>query len=205
MSFYEDTLLPCVIDLACSSEPMMAFRKHVVPLAAGEVLEVGMGSGPNLALYNPDTVKFVWGLEPSAGMHKRARKNLAKSPVTVKWLALRGEEIPLADNSVDCIVLTYTLCTIPDYAKALEQMYRVLKPGGKLLFCEHGLAPDAAVQKWQHRLTPIWKKIAGGCHLNRPVTHYIAETGFHIMESHNEYIDKAPQFVGYMYYGHAVK
>lgn len=184
---------------------MMAFRRHVVPRAVGEVLEVGMGSGPNLGLYNPDKVDFVWGLEPSAGMHKRATKNLQKSPVKVKWLGLRGEEIPLPDNSIDTIVLTYTLCTIPDYHKALAQMYRVLKPGGKLLFCEHGLAPDLPVQKWQHRLTPLWKKMAGGCHLNRPMVEYISEAGFYIEECHNEYINKAPRFVGYMYYGQASK
>jgi ubiquinone/menaquinone biosynthesis C-methylase UbiE len=205
MSFYEDTLLPCVIDLACSSEPMMAFRRYVVPMATGEVLEVGIGSGPNLALYNPEQVSFVWGLEPSEGMHKRAHKNLAKSPVTVKWLALRGEEIPLADNTIDTIVLTYTLCTIPDYHTALQQMYRVLKPGGKLLFCEHGLSPDLAVQKWQNGLTPLWKKMAGGCHLNRPIREYIGAAGFHIEEIHDEYIEKAPRFVGYMTFGWAIK
>jgi ubiquinone/menaquinone biosynthesis C-methylase UbiE len=118
---------------------------------------------------------------------------------------LRGEDIPLPDNSIDSIVLTYTLCTIPDFATALQQMYRVLKPGGQLLFCEHGLSDEEHVQTWQHRLTPLWKKMCGGCHLNRPVSNYISAAGFVIDEVHNEYIDKAPRFIGYMYYGIAHK
>lgn len=205
MGLYDNKILPYVIDKACATDEMMAFRRHVVPLAAGQVLEVGMGAGPNLALYDPARVELVWGLEPSEGMHRRAQKNLAKSPVPVKWLALKGEEIPLPDNSIDTVVLTYTLCTIPDWKTALQQMYRVLRPGGVLLYCEHGLSPDPAVQKWQHRLTPLWKKLAGGCHLNRPTTDYLQQAGFSIDDSYNDCIPGAPQFVGYMCYGQARK
>ena len=205
MRFYDNVILPWAIDLACSTEEMMTFRRYVVPLAVGQVLEVGMGSGLNLSLYDPKKVELVWGLEPSEGMHKKARKNLSTSPVEVKWLALKGEDIPLPDNSIDTIVLTYTLCTIPDYQKALEQMYRVLKPGGKLLFCEHGLCPDHDVQKWQHRLTPVWKKLAGGCHLDRPMDEYIRQAGFDIEEVNNDCVPGAPRVVGYMYYGQAFK
>ncbi|MCB1615938.1 MAG: class I SAM-dependent methyltransferase, partial [Pseudomonadales bacterium] len=156
MSFYENTVLPFVIDLACSTDPIMALRSEVVPKASGKVLEVGMGSGINLALYDTKRVEMVWGLEPSRGMRKKAAKNLAVSPVKVEWLDLPGEKIPLENESVDTVLLTYTLCTIPDWKLALQQMHRVLKPGGKLLFCEHGRSPDADVLKWQDKLTPMW-------------------------------------------------
>ena len=150
MGFYDNKILPVIIDKACSMASIMDLRKKVVPLARGVVLEVGMGSGINLALYEPDNIDFVWGLEPSEGMRKKAQRNLEKSSIEVKWLDLRGEDIPLDSNSVDTVLLTYTLCTIPDWQRALEQMHRVLKPNGKLLFCEHGLAETSAVQNWQH-------------------------------------------------------
>lgn len=205
VSFYENRVLPWMIDLACSPQPIMDLRAEVVPLAYGEVLEVGMGSGLNLALYDPGKVTRVWGLEPSAGMRRKAEKHLAGAAVPVQLLDLPGEEIPLADQSVDCVVLTFTLCTIPDWRKALQQMHRVLKADGLLLFCEHGLAPDAPVQKWQQRLTPLWKTCAGGCHLNRPVLACLAEAGFRVSQSRTFYMDKAPKIAGYMTLGQAVK
>jgi ubiquinone/menaquinone biosynthesis C-methylase UbiE len=181
----------------------MDMRAKVVPLAEGEVLEVGMGSALNLPMYDTSRVSKVWGLEPSSGMRKKAEPNLKKSPVQVEWLDLPGEEIPLDDNSVDSVLLTYTLCTIPDWDKALQQMQRVLKPGGKLLFCEHGLAPDPAVSRWQNRLTPLWKKLCGGCHLNRNITEGIERNGFRLQDSRTLYMDKTPKFAGHMYYGSA--
>jgi ubiquinone/menaquinone biosynthesis C-methylase UbiE len=205
MRFYENRILPFVIDLACSMKPIMELRNHVVPRCTGIVLEVGAGSGINFELYDPGKVQKVYALEPSDGMRRKAQKNLSASPVPVEWLGLPGEQIPLADNSVDTVLLTYTLCTIPDYQTALRQMYRVLKPGGQLFFCEHGRAPDADVTKWQDRLTPTWVKMAGGCHLNRPIADYIKEAGFTITEQENCYMEKAPRFVAYMYYGCAVK
>jgi len=205
MSFYENRVLPFVIDLACSMKPIMELRNHVVPRCTGIVLEVGAGSGINFELYDPARVTKVLALEPSAGMQRKAQKNLARAKVPVEWLDLPGEKIPLADNSVDTVLLTYTLCTIPDYKTALQQMFRVLKPGGQLFFCEHGRAPDAEVTVWQDRLTPTWVKMAGGCHLNRPIAEYIKEAGFSITEQHNLYLEKSPRFVGYMYYGCATK
>ncbi len=165
MSFYEEYCLPHIIDLGCGSEPVREQRAKVVPLAEGRVLEVGMGSGLNLAYYDPEKVDFVWGLEPSQGMRKKARKNLSRSDIKVEWLDLTCEEIPLEDKSADTVLLTYTLCTIDDWLIALQQMRRVLKPGGTLVFCEHGYAPDESIQKWQDRLNPIWKIVAGGCHI----------------------------------------
>lgn len=203
MTFYDEKILPFLIDKGCSLAPVMKLREKVVPLARGRVLEVGMGSGINLQLYDINKVEFVWGLEPSAGMRKKARNHIEASPVAVKLLDLPGEEIPLEDNSADTVLLTFTLCTIPDWQAGLRQMRRVLKPGGKLLFCEHGLSPDAGVRKWQDRLTPVWKKIAGGCHLNRPIADLIESAGFEIEEIHNEYAEQGPKFAGYMYYGQA--
>jgi len=147
-----------------------------------------MGSALNIPFYDPDKVEFVWGLEPSQAMRKKARKNLGRAPFEVRLLDLPGEEIPLDDNSVDSVLLTYTLCTIPDWRNALQQMRRVLKPGGKLIFCEHGLAPDERVRKWQDRVNPVWKKVAGGCHLNRPIPDYIEEGGFTIQTLDSGYL-----------------
>ncbi len=203
MSFYENRILPYVIDKACSMPEAMELREKVVPLASGVVLEVGMGSGLNLPLYNPDAIDFVWGLEPSEGMRRKAQPALDASPVEVRWLGLKGEEIPLEDNSVDTILLTFTLCTIPDWETALQQMRRVLKPDGKLLFCEHGLSPEPGISKWQHRVTPVWKKFAGGCHLNRPIAEMLRSVGFQLDPLTNKYMPKTPKFVGYMYYGMA--
>ena len=138
-------------------------------------------------------------------MRKRAEKNLNRSNIKVDWLDLPGEKIPLADNSVDCIVLTYTLCTIPDWRAAMQQMHRVLKPHGKLLYCEHGLSPHSSIEKWQNRLNPLWGKIFGGCNLNRNVTKSIEASGFSIEWNEHKYVNKMPKFVAYMSLGSATK
>lgn len=203
MGFYDDRILPSIIDRACSIEPVMALREAVVPLAKGRVLEVGMGSGVNLPFYRTEQVEWVWGLEPSQGMRRKAKKNLRQSPVDVHWLDLPGEAIPLDDNSVDTVLLTFTLCTIPDWQTALQQMRRVLKPNGKLLFAEHGLASCQHIQRWQHRITPVWKKFAGGCHLNRDIPDLLQQGGFTIDELQQRYVDKAPKIAGYVYWGEA--
>jgi len=205
MSFYSEAMLPFFMSRACGTETYVELRKKIVPLATGKVLEVGMGSGANLSLYDPERVDFVWGLEPSQGMRKQARENVAQSPVEVRWLELPGEKISLDDCSVDTVLLTYTLCSIGDWRLALEQMYRVLKPGGKLLFCEHGIAPEPSVQKWQERLTPAWKKMAGGCHLNRPIPSYLEEAGFVVDAMETFYMENFPRIVGYIYLGQASK
>ncbi len=198
MSFYEDRILPICINAACGSRAITSERRKVVPLARGRVLEVGMGSALNLPFYNPDQVEWVWGLEPSVGMRRKAQGNLERSPVEVRWLDLPGEQIPLEDRSVDTVLLTFTLCTIPDWRAALAQMHRVLKPDGQLLFCEHGLAPDASVRQWQNRINPVWKKLCGGCNLNRSTTGALESGGFRIAELHNAYLPKTPRFAGYL-------
>ncbi|MBA4801419.1 MAG: class I SAM-dependent methyltransferase [Euryhalocaulis sp.] len=203
MSFYENRILPHLIGLSCSQKPIMMERAKVLPHAEGRVLEVGLGAGPNLPLYNPAKVTKVIGLEPSAGMRRKAAPAIAASPVPVELIGLPGEEIPLDDDSVDTVVLTYTLCTIPDFNTALAQMRRVLKPGGRLLFSEHGAAPDPGVAKWQRRIEPLWKRIAGGCHLTRPIPKLIEESGFAIGDMEAWYLPGAPKIAGFNYRGFA--
>lgn len=203
MSTYDRYILPHVINLACGSKPIRYQRKKVVPNAVGRVLEVGMGSGLNLPYYNADKVDMVWGLEPSEGMREKAQPNLKKSNINVEWLDLPGEEIPLDNNSADTIILTFTLCTIPDWEKAMEQMHRVLKPGGKLLFAEHGKAPDKNIQRWQDKIDPYWSKIAGGCHVNRPIAEMISDSGFKIRQLESRYLPSTPKVAGFNYWGYA--
>ena len=205
MGFYEERILPHLIDKACSLGQVRDLRRQIVPQASGHVLEVGMGSGINLEFYNQDHVELVYGLEPSEGMRRKALPNIERSPVAVEWLGLPGEQIPLPDESIDTVLLTFTLCTIPDWRKALEQMKRVLKPGGQLLFLEHGEAPHETTRKWQHRITPGWKKIAGGCHLNRHIADLIRQAGFEIQALENLYLPNAPKIAGYIYQGRAIK
>lgn len=205
MGMYEEYCLPFIINKACSSPAIQHLRQKIVPLAEGVVLEVGMGSGLNLPFYDADKVELIWGLEPSLGMRRKAQKNIDRSTIKVKWLDLKAEQIPLDDNSVDTILLTYTLCSIPDWKLALQQMRRVLKPDGKLLFSEHGASPDAAVLKWQNRITPAWKKLGGGCHLNRPISQYIDEAGFKIISLEADYIPNVPKIAGFNYLGIAVQ
>ncbi len=205
MSFYEERILPHIIDRACSTGQVMKLRSQIVPHARGRVLEVGMGSAINMEFYNPDNVEMVYGLEPSDGMRRKAQLNLSRSPIKVEWLDLPGEQIPLEDHSVDTVLLTFTLCTIPDWHAALNQIWRVLKPEGELLFLEHGESPHENTRKWQHRITPGWKKLAGGCHLNRHIADLIRHAGFEILELENLYIPRAPKIAGYIYKGRARK
>ena len=203
MSFYEQHVLPHLIICACGSPPILKLRSQIVTQAEGVVLEVGMGSAINLPFYDREKVDYVWGLEPSLGMRHKAARNIENSPVKVRWLDLPGEEVPLDDHSVDTILLTFTLCTIPDTTRALQQMRRVLKPGGKLLFCEHGHADHDKVCAWQNRLNPLWSKLAGGCQLNRKMDTLIRDAGFDIKELKNFYVPKTPRFAGYIYFGEA--
>jgi ubiquinone/menaquinone biosynthesis C-methylase UbiE len=205
MGFYENHILPRMIDITCSAGPILKQRAKVVPLAEGRVLEVGMGSAINIPFYDPERIEMVWGLEPSEGMRRKAAPRIAKAPFPIEWLGLPGEEIPLDDNSADTVLLTFTLCTIPDFAKALEQMRRVLKPGGRLLFAEHGEAPDEDVRKWQNRINPIWKRIAGGCNVNRQIPKLIEDGGFKIEDVDSMYLPQTPRFAGFQYWGAATQ
>lgn len=201
MGLYDKYFLAPFINCACGTKPITYQRRKVVPLCEGRVLEVGMGSALNLPFYDQDKVEFIWGLEPSEAMREKARVNLAQSPMKVKLIGLPGEAIPLDDDSVDTVLLTYTLCTIPDWHGALRQMRRVLKPGGKLVFTEHGRAPDAGVRKWQDRINPLWNKLAGGCNLNRQIPELLQDAGFSIENMEQMYLPSTPRLFGYNYWG----
>ncbi len=188
MSLYSRFVLPTLVDLACSAKPAMRQREKVIPLAQGRVLEVGIGSGLNLRHYRPERVTRLWGLEPCPQMRKRAERAARSAPIGVELLDLHGDEIPLERGCVDTVVSTYTLCTIPETRPMLEEMIRVLAPGGRLVFCEHGRAPDAGVRRWQDRLNPIWERVGGGCQLNRPIPRLIEEGGFRIRNMQASYI-----------------
>lgn len=200
MSFYEKHCLPHIINFACGMQAISEQREQMVPLARSRVLEVGMGPGLNIPYYNADNVELVWGLEPSEGMREKARSRLQKADVKVELIDLPGEEIPLEDDSVDTVLLTFTLCTIPDWETALNQMRRVLKSDGKLVFCEHGLSPDENVCKWQHRLNPYWNKFAGGCNLNRPIPELLKKCGFNVEQVAADY-KPGPRPINYFYQG----
>lgn len=202
MSFYEDRVLPHLVNFACSTRPNQIQREKVVPLAEGEVLEIGFGSGLNLPFYDSGKVRKIWGLEPSEGMRRKARPMLDALDLDVEFIDLPGESIPLESNSVDTVLVTYSLCTIPDVVVALEGMRRVLKPGGSLLFCEHGIAPDESVRRWQRRLNPAWRRVAGGCHLDRDIPELIRKAGFVLVADERMYIPGIKALC-YNYWGRA--
>ncbi len=188
MGLYERYVLPRVVHFTCGLKPNMRQREKVVPRARGRVLEIGIGSGLNLPYYDSANVSKVWGLDPSPKMTQMARRTASSLPFEVEFIGLPGDEIPLEDSSVDTVVVTYTLCTIPDTTPALRQMSRVLRPGGELIFCEHGAAPDSAVRRWQNLINPIWKRLGGGCNLNRPIPALIEAGGFRIKSLETMYI-----------------
>ena len=169
MGLYRQYILPRVVHFTCGSRPNMRQREKVVPLARGRVLEIGIGSGLNLPFYDTAKVSKVWGLDPAPEMTRMAERSVRRLPFEVEFIGLPGDEIPLEDDSVDTVLVTYTLCTIPDTTPTLRQMSRVLRTGGELIFCEHGMAPDASVRRWQDRLNPLWERLGGGCNLNRPI------------------------------------
>jgi ubiquinone/menaquinone biosynthesis C-methylase UbiE len=180
VSLYDRYVLSPMIDRMCGTPEVMDVRREVVPEAEGRVLELGMGSGLNLDLYDPDRVDAVVGVDPGEHITALARERMDRAPVPVELLALSGESVPAEDASFDSAVVTFTFCTIPDVYRALAEVRRLLKPGGRLLFAEHGLAPDPAVQRWQQRWNPIWKSLAGGCHINRDTTRLLEDGGFRL-------------------------
>jgi ubiquinone/menaquinone biosynthesis C-methylase UbiE len=192
-----------MITWACSLKPNQKQREKIVPEAEGEILEVGFGSGLNVPYYDSSRVRKIWALEPSEGMRRKAQPMIDQTDMDIEFIDLPGEQIPLDDNCVDTVLVTYTLCTIEDTVSALAGMRRVLKPGGRLLFCEHGLAPDEDVQKWQARLNAAWRMTMGGCQLNRDIPALLAKGGFRVDVDERMYIP-GPKFVCYNYWGSAV-
>ena len=202
MNLYDQHVLPHLIDFACGMGAVMKTRAQIVPQAEGRVLEIGIGSGLYLSFYDPAKVSVIVGVDPSAAMQKLAQQRAAQISIPVEMIALELGQIQAADASFDSIVCTFTLCTIPDAGAALQEMRRVLKPGGKLLFSEHGLAPDLPVVRWQHRLTPLWKPFSGGCHLNRDIPALIRAGGFSIGQLDSSYL-KGPRPMTWVFRGWA--
>ena len=179
MSFYQRNVLPHLLHFAMRQNYLAPFRARVIGAAEGRVLEIGIGSGLNFPLYGAPVTSVI-GLEPSPELLRMARPRASTAPVPITLLDASAETIPLDARSVDTVVTTWTLCTIPNAPLALSEMRRVLKPGGTLLFVEHGRAPESGVARWQDRLDPLWSRFAGGCHLNRKMDDLIAGNGFRI-------------------------
>lgn len=199
--FYNDRILPRAVDKALGGAAFAKLRVRATEGLRGRVLEVGFGSGLNVAHY-PSAVERVLAVDPATTGRTLAAKRVAASPVPVEYVGLDGQDLPLGDGTVDCVLTTWTLCSIPDLARALAEMRRVLRPGGVLHFLEHGRSPDPAVARWQDRLTPIQRHLFGGCHLNRPIRTDITDAGFEIARIDNFYL-RGPRPFGYMYEGRA--
>ena len=188
MNPYNKYILPKITNAACSGSPTMKQRQKIVPLAYGNVLEVGVGSGLNFDFYDATKVDRLYALDPSEEMWALAKKQLDTSQIKIEFTKGYAEEIPLDSNSIDSIVITYTMCTIPDVEASLAEMRRVLKVHGELIFCEHGIAPDNSVRRWQNILNPIWKNVGGGCNLNRNIPELISDGGFKINNLETMYL-----------------
>jgi len=200
MGFYGDRVLPYIINAAMSTQAIKDERRRCLAPVAGDVLEIGFGSGLNLQFY-PTAVTKVVGVDPSMTSARLARKRIEASSFPVEFIGLSAERLPLADETVETIVTTFTLCTIPDVAGALREMRRVLRPGGRLHFVEHGRSRDPGVERWQTRLNGIQRTLFGGCNLNRPIATLIEQAGFEIERLENTYMKGAPRFGGYLYRG----
>ena len=205
MGFYDKYILPKFLNCACGTKPINYQREKIVPLAKGIVLDIGIGSGLNIPFYNKSNIDHLYGLDPSEELLKIAKPLAKKNELEIEFLQCGAEAIPLPEQSIDTVLITYTMCTIPDIKLSNSEIIRVLKPEGQLLFCEHGLAPDKNIAKWQRRINPIWSKIAGGCNLNRDIPKLITSSGFKISNMEEMYLPSTPKFAGYNYWGVAKK
>ena len=201
MALYSDVVLPRLCDLAMRNRRLLPYRKRVVGSAKGRVLEIGAGSGLNLPFYCA-LVREILALEPTPRLIAMARRS-AGAPAPVTFIEGSAEAIPIDDESIDTVVTTWTLCTIPQAVVAVGEMRRVLRPSGCLVFVEHGLAPDQSVRRWQDRLTPLWRRISGGCHLNRPIRAMIEGGGFHFERLETGYMP-GPKIMNFTYEGSAL-
>lgn len=200
MGLYSNVIFPRILNSFMSTGQFKKQRSKLLSTVSGDILEIGFGTGLNLEFY-PDHVRKITAIDPNAGMNAVAQRNIEKSGIEVDAKILGGENLPIEDESFDSVVCTWTLCSIPDAQAALREVRRVLRPGGRFFFVEHGLAPEPRVQKWQQRLTPIQKVIADGCHLNRPIDEMIQGEGFGLSDLETFYMPKAPKFAGYMFRG----
>lgn len=204
-SWYEAKIMPRLITCACSQGQVMKRRAAVVPRARGDVFELGCGGGINHEFYDASAITSYAGIDPHGGLLGGARAAAQAKGWSADLRQGRGEAIPFADASFDCVVCTFTLCSVDDPAQVMREMRRILRPGGQALFLEHGAAPDAPVRGWQERIEPVWKRLAGGCHLTRPVADALAGAGYAVELLGEGYTPKAPRFAGWMEWGIARK
>jgi ubiquinone/menaquinone biosynthesis C-methylase UbiE len=195
-------MLPWLLDLGMRQSQLARLREQLVVAARGRVLEIGIGSGLNIPFY-PRTIEVLIGVEPSREMLVKARRHAAWVHFPVRLMEGEAESLPLEDRSIDSVVTTWTLCSVRDPMAALRQIRRVLRPGGRLIFIEHGLAPEAGVRRWQERITPLWRRIAGGCHLNRPIDGLIGQSGLRLAEIETGYLVRGPRPFTFHYRGQA--
>ena len=203
--FYESRVLPKLLTVLCNTKPNHYQRKKVVPLAIGDVVEIGVGPGLNLQYYNLDTVNKVIGIDPSDELNKIAKKNANKVNLDIEFNLSSAESIDLPTSSVDSVVCTFSLCSIPNPQKALKEIYRILKPGGKYYFCEHGISPDLSTRVFQNVTNVFYPKLSGGCHANRDIPKLISESGLKILEKDTMYLPGSVKFLGYNYWGIAIR
>lgn len=202
MGFYDDRILPHLIHLSMRNRQVARHRQRVIPAATGRVLEIGIGSGLNLPFYSKGVTAVV-GVDPSARLIAMARRAADSLPFGVEFVDQSAEALPFEDRSFDSVVSTWTLCSIPDARAALTELRRVLKPGGELIFIEHGASPDDRVASWQNRLNPIWTRFAGGCQINKPIDTMIADSGFSITRLETDYLVAGPKVLTFHYDGRA--
>lgn len=204
MGFYSNYVVPRFVTCACGSKPIVRQRQKVVPRARGKILEIGLGAGHNIPHYDHERVDRVIGIDPCETSWQLAQERVNAVPFDVEFLAGSAEDMPLDDDSVDSVLLTFALCTIPDPLAALSEAKRVMRPGGELVFCEHAQAPDESVQRWQARINPLWKRLAGGCNLNRDIVGLIRTAGFDINELEQMYLPNTPRIAGFNVWGTAI-
>lgn len=204
-SWWDRHGVPRVIKIACGAPQIMKLRSQLVPQAKGDVFEVGCGGGINQEFYRADQITSYAGIDPGAKLLDYARSAAEKKGWKTDIRLGFGEDIPFGEDSFDTVVCTFTLCSVQDQAEVLKEMRRILRPGGTLLFLEHGRAPDANVARWQDRIEPIWKPIAGGCHLTRPITSAVEGAGYAVDRLGARYVPKTPRFAGWVEWGSAVK
>jgi ubiquinone/menaquinone biosynthesis C-methylase UbiE len=204
MPFYRDHIYPHLVSMLGNSKPIREVRQRIVPLAHGKVLEIGVGPGVNFVHYDPATVNKLYALEPNPGMVRLAEKQRRRTKLDVEFLNLPGERIPLEDSTVDTVVSTFTFCTIPGLVEALRGIGRVLRPGGRLIFFEHGLSPDPRVRQWQERWEPILFRLFEGCHLTRDIPALITQGGFQIEQMETAYLTRFPKSWAYCWWGIAI-
>ena len=203
MSLYDKYLLPHLLNCTCNQKPFIHQRKKVVPLAKGNILEIGIGSGLNIPFYEAEGIDKIWGIDPSEELVAMAKNQVKDDTPEIEFIISKAEEIDFDDAFFDTILMTYTMCTINNLSEAFTELKRVIKPTGKLIFCEHGMAPDKNVIKWQNRINTFWPKISGGCNINKEIPSIIESSGFSILDLENMYLPKTPKVLGYNYWGTA--